>query len=374
MGVNSKAADRELVGAARRGDKRALAALIERHYSVLLSLCRRAVGECEGAADVAQEAVIAAMLGLDRLREDERFGAWLYGIGLNVSRRLLQARARRVGSLDAGPAREPVAAGPDPAELVEAAEIAVRVRRAIGGLPAGQRDAVRLFYLAGLTQAEIAQELDTAPGAIKTRLHKARRTLRATLNPVWKEHYAMSTPAAPDGVPMRITDVRRTTATNHAPVRHIVFLEEPDGERRLPIWIGATEATALAVVLEDVELPRPGPYHFAAALLTAAGGQLREVRITELTEHTFYARAILTDGTAVDARPSDALTLAALTGAPIIVDPVVFDHATRTSAMFADELAHAADAQDDARTIADEARSALTKAAAELAAKTQRSG
>ena len=65
----------------------------------------------------------------------------------------------------------------------------------------------------------------------------------------------------------------------------------------MPIWIGATEATAFAVILESVELPRPGPHHFAAALLGAAGGEVPEVRIVRLTDSIFFAQAVLADGT-----------------------------------------------------------------------------
>jgi bifunctional DNase/RNase len=93
----------------------------------------------------------------------------------------------------------------------------------------------------------------------------------------------------------------------------------------LLIWIGPFEGTALAMSLQGAELPRPGSFQFTAALLAAAGGALQEVRVTRLVEGTFYAEAVV-DGAAgrggVDARPSDALTLALLTGAPIRVDPV----------------------------------------------------
>ncbi len=83
-------------------------------------------------------------------------------------------------------------------------------------------------------------------------------------------------------IPIHVAELRRTAATEPGSERHIVFLED-DGRRRLPIWIGAAEATVLAVILEDVQLPRPGVYQFAGALLAGAGGRLREVRITELT-------------------------------------------------------------------------------------------
>lgn len=178
-------ADQNLVRAARRGDEVAFAELVERHYTVLVASCRRMLGDAEVARDAAQEAVLRAWLGLDRLRDDTRFGAWLVGIGLNVCRTLVGARGGQVGSLEAlGDERrvgEPSTGAAEPVELITASELTSHVRAAIATLPPGQRQAVALFYLAGLTHAEIAEEIGTQPGAVKTRLHKARKSLRASL-------------------------------------------------------------------------------------------------------------------------------------------------------------------------------------------------
>lgn len=135
--------DAALVAAARGGDRGAFAALVERHYGMLSAICRRITGDAEMAADAAQEAVLAALLGLDRLRDDDRFAAWLAGIGINLCRRALRERARwrrPDGS-------EPVAADPGPDEAAAAAEIAERVRAAIAALPPGQRAAVALVRI-----------------------------------------------------------------------------------------------------------------------------------------------------------------------------------------------------------------------------------
>ena len=161
-----------------------------------------------------------------------------------------------------------------------ASEIAGRVRFAIDSLPKGQREAVTLFYLAGLTQAEAAEHLGIPPGAVKTRLHKARASLRARLEPLRRERSMQ--------IEMQVADVRR------AGERHILMLE--GGGRELKIWVGPPEAIAIAVLLEDVELPRPGTHHLTAALLRATDASVREVRITRLAESTFYAEIVLTDG------------------------------------------------------------------------------
>jgi RNA polymerase sigma factor (sigma-70 family) len=350
-----RASDAALVAAARDGDRRAFAALAERHYELLLATCRRAIGDREAAADAAQEAVVTALLGLDRLRHDDRFGAWLIGIGLNLCRRELQDRARW-GRLDGA---EPAAGGPGPQEAAEAAAIAERVRGAIAALPPGQRAAVALFHLGGLSHAEVAGRLDTRPGAVKTRLHKARRALRRELADLHREEFPMSTP-----VPMRIADVRRPEGR---PDRRIVVLEEIDGQRRLPIWIGIPEADALVAELEAVELPRPGPYHFARALLLAAGGRVAEVRVSRIVEHVFYATAVMADGAEVDARPSDAFGLALVTGAPITAARSVLDASARYAGVRPEFAAEVAGPHDGASILAEEARARLAQRERELA-------
>jgi bifunctional DNase/RNase len=124
----------------------------------------------------------------------------------------------------------------------------------------------------------------------------------------------------------------------------------------------------MAVILEDVQLPRPGVYQFAAALLTGAGTRLREVRVTELTSSIFYAQAILSDGTSIDARPSDALTLALVSGVPIYVADGVLAQADHSRAAFGDLHIEADAASDDAHVIAEEVKARHAASLAELAA------
>jgi bifunctional DNase/RNase len=215
---------------------------------------------------------------------------------------------------------EPVDTTPGPADLAEAAELRAWVDRAVAGLPPGQRAAVMLHYLAGLTQAETASHLGVELGTVKTRLHKARGNLRRTL---WQhEPSSASMEGGAAMVEVGVLDVRRRHADNGQPSRHFVVLNEVIGERSFPIWIGEPEATALALNLEHVSLPRPLTYAFAAQILTASGGQLREVRIDRLVDDVFYATAVVAGPQGdheVDARPRDALNLALLLEAPIRV-------------------------------------------------------
>jgi RNA polymerase sigma factor (sigma-70 family) len=293
------------------------------------------VGE-DRAADAAQDAVLTAMLSLERLRRPASFGPWLVGIGLNACRAMLRQRS---GSDPCGHAEGSAdTEASDPHVTAEANEIAGLVRAAIAELPKGQREAVTLYYLAGLTQAEAAEHLGIPPGAVKTRLHKARASLRVRLRPLTRE---------PTMVRMQVTDVRR------AGEKHILMLAGEDSE--LKIWVGEQEATAIALLLEDVELPRPMTHALTAALLRASGATVREVRVSRLAEHTFYGEVVLADGASVDARPSDAIALALVAGAPVLVDPAVLEEAAKPNPEWADELAAADASTEDRRVIADEA-------------------
>src|SRR3954447_5459325 len=335
--------DATLVRLARHGDRGAFARLVDRHAPLLRATTRRAAADEHLAADAAQEAVLTAMLSLDRLRDDNAFGPWLAGIGLNATRHL--TRERRGSGFEWGhdEAADPL----DVDAALDDQRAAARIRRAIATLPPGQRDAVALFYLAGLTHAEAAAHLGVPPSAVKTRLHKARANLRRRLDPLWKEQFAMPE----ELVPMHVADVRRGDG------HHVVLLAEDAGEgRTLPIWIGPPEAIAIAGLLERVELPRPGPYDFAAALLGATSAAVEEVRISRLDEKVFYADVVLSGGATVDARPSDAIALALTAGAPIRVDAAVLAQATDA---FGD-LTH------DRHVLAQETRDRLARLAEEL--------
>jgi len=107
----------------------------------------------------------------------------------------------------------------------------------------------------------------------------------------------------------------------------IVLLRESDGERYLPIWIGAVEATAIAFAQQGVVPPRPLTHDLLKNLLEATEQELTEVRITEVRDGVFYAELVLASGVEVSARPSDSIALALRTGSRIVVDEGVLDEA-----------------------------------------------
>lgn len=129
-----------------------------------------------------------------------------------------------------------------------------------------------------------------------------------------------------ESVPVDLVGVRIELPSNTP----IVLLRETGGDRYLPIWIGAGEATAIALALEGVEPQRPMTHDLLATLVDRLAATVDRVVITELSGGIFYADLVLVNqGTeiVISARPSDAIALAARVEAPITVLPGVLDEA-----------------------------------------------
>lgn len=98
----------------------------------------------------------------------------------------------------------------------------------------------------------------------------------------------------------------------------IVLLREAAGERYVPIWIGAVEATAIAFAQQGVVPPRPLTHDLLKDVLEATGNALVEVRITNVDDGVFYATLVLASGVEISARPSDSIALALRAGSRIV--------------------------------------------------------
>src|SRR3712207_5692137 len=110
----------------------------------------------------------------------------------------------------------------------------------------------------------------------------------------------------------------------------IVLLREVSGERYLPIWIGAVEATAIAFAQQGVVPPRPLTHDLLRDVLEATGQSLSEVRVTDVKDGVFYAELVFASGQVVSARPSDSIALALRTGTKIVCAEEVLDEAGLT--------------------------------------------
>lgn len=98
--------------------------------------------------------------------------------------------------------------------------------------------------------------------------------------------------------------------TSNTPV---VILQEADGSRVLPIWIGPGEASAIAMELAGMKFSRPLTHDLFASVIMGLGGSLQRVMITKVVENTYFAELIIQRGSeliSVDARPSDSIAIA----------------------------------------------------------------
>ncbi|MCL4304496.1 bifunctional nuclease family protein [bacterium] len=112
---------------------------------------------------------------------------------------------------------------------------------------------------------------------------------------------------------------------------YVVILKEKDGERWLPIFIGAAEAQSISLLLQGLEYARPMTYDLFAAILLESGVSVVSTTICDLKDNTFYAEVELRisggETRRIDSRPSDAIALALKSKAPIQVANKVMDSA-----------------------------------------------
>jgi bifunctional DNase/RNase len=119
----------------------------------------------------------------------------------------------------------------------------------------------------------------------------------------------------------------QVSVTTH---QQVVLLKEEHANRYLPIWIGPAEAKAIAIKLENIEIPRPLTHDLLQSVIVALGASINSVVVSELLDNTFYARLSLSVDDMqfeVDSRPSDALALAIRAGVPIYAEESVLDEA-----------------------------------------------
>jgi len=122
-------------------------------------------------------------------------------------------------------------------------------------------------------------------------------------------------------IPVKIYSLAST------PADAIVFLEEMEGTRLLPIWIGPVEGQAIAIKFSGLTMPRPFTHDLLVSVVSSVGYKFEKVVIDNIEDHTYYAKLHLRSGdkaVVVDSRPSDALAVAVRTACDIFVAERVF--------------------------------------------------
>ena len=110
--------------------------------------------------------------------------------------------------------------------------------------------------------------------------------------------------------------------------QQFIFLKEVDGQRTLPILIGSAEALAIDHRLKGTPFPRPQTHQLLSSVIEQLGGKLERIVISDLQDHTFFARLIIRQNghsIEIDSRPSDAIALGVANQVPIFVAEHVLD-------------------------------------------------
>jgi len=181
------AADAQLLERAREGDSEALAKLLERQqariYRFGLKMCR----DPQDAEDVVQETLLALARGVRDFRGSSSITTWLYTVARSfcIKKRRRSKFAAPETSLDAAPTTGATLVAPDraPDEALAARELQRALDQAISGLEPDYREVLLLRDVEGLTAAEVGEVLGITVQAVKSRLHRARVSVRDQVAP-----------------------------------------------------------------------------------------------------------------------------------------------------------------------------------------------
>ena len=216
--------DAELVARCQAGDLAAFEPLVERYRDRVWRLVNHVLRDREDAWDCAQEAFVRAYQSLGKFRGQSAFYTWLFRIAMNLATDRLRARgaqARAFGR-ERVPEEEWSNRAPDtalpPDEAAASAERRARIGRALESLPPKARTIIMLSDVEGLSYREIADVLDVPIGTVMSRLHHARKRLRAALPPLLVALWLVGLAAGPAdaGDPMVRFGVRVLQAHNAA--------------------------------------------------------------------------------------------------------------------------------------------------------------
>jgi RNA polymerase sigma-70 factor (ECF subfamily) len=185
--VPADISDAECVRRLQQGETEAFAVLVERHQKNIFNLLYRMLGDYDDAAEVSQEAFLSAYRSIKNFRGDASFSTWLYRIAVNhanTRRKSVALSQQRTAQMEP---LEPSGDGAsDPADALEQKEMRERVQAALNGLDAEDATIILLRDLQDVPYETVADILSVPIGTVKSRLHRARRTLKARLTPYIK--------------------------------------------------------------------------------------------------------------------------------------------------------------------------------------------
>ena len=162
--------DADLVLACKRGQKSAFALLVKKHYKHVFAVCLGMLGNVSDAEDIAQDTMLKAFLNINRLRENEQFGAWLLRMARNLCIDLLR-RKRHVKTILAGH----VMPGKDNGDEFH------NLQQCIGHLPMEFRLPLVMYYFDNKNAKTIAEKLNISHSGVCTKIREAKNLLHKLL-------------------------------------------------------------------------------------------------------------------------------------------------------------------------------------------------
>jgi len=175
----------DLVRSLRQGDRQAFNELVRLYQARIFNLTRSYVKDEEEAKDLTQDIFVTVFRSLHHLRDDAKFGAWLYQLALNHCRNRY-SRLKRRGfftnlSLDDPDNPLQLSQGETPERKLEQRSVKEAVRAAIAAMPAAEKEILLLRDLQELSYEEISAILDIPLGTVKSKLNRARLALKDRL-------------------------------------------------------------------------------------------------------------------------------------------------------------------------------------------------
>ena len=192
--VRSSAEEAALIERCLAGDDTAFDPIVHRYQDMVFNLSYRLLGRYDEAIDLSQEVFLQVYRKLASFRRDAALRTWIYRIVINRaknhkrwwSRRLLEMTAMPIEEVETyrhGASPAPVAKGEAPDEALERKEVSIILRQAIDQLPFLQRTILLLKEIEGMSYEEISSTLRLPLGTVKSRLARARKSLRDRLDP-----------------------------------------------------------------------------------------------------------------------------------------------------------------------------------------------
>ncbi len=171
------------------GSQDAFRCLVERYQSRIINLVFRYIGDRHRAEDIAQEVFLRVYVHRMRYRQSGKFSTWIFTIAANLAKNEIRRVVRLRGSVEidtvegtaGGPGQYLADSAPHPDAVASREELSAIVSRAIRKLPPKYREALVLRDIEGLSYEEIGEILRIPGGTVRSRINRARQSLREKL-------------------------------------------------------------------------------------------------------------------------------------------------------------------------------------------------